>query len=260
MSAARRREGEGSGRARGRAAARPRTAARGGEKERAPGRRKTRDEAAGDDARPRGRSRARSSREQTTTARGRREAELPVSREEELPAGVDLLREVIGDLLAPWQAPPRFTPPVDVRETAEVYEVVCELPGIAADDVDVSVHGDRLRIEGEKRWRSVRDDEFVHAVERGHGRFVRAFRLPFMADADRVEATFEDGLLRVRVAKPGGGRARTIQVRGREQPAAARGPSSEVAEGATARADEHAAESGEPPREPTEASGGEQGA
>lgn len=139
------------------------------------------------------------------------------------PTGFDLLEDAISDLLAPWEPPWKpwtgFAPPIDVRESEDVYEVVCELPGVDASDVEVSTQGDLLRIEGEKRWRTEREDEFVHAFERGQGRFVRAFRLPFAAESDRIEATLQDGLLRVRVPKPPGRGTREVPVRAAPRPA-----------------------------------------
>lgn len=133
----------------------------------------------------------------------------------------DLLRDVMFDLLAPHGDAPRFSLALDLRETADALIVEAELPGLSPEDVNVTVHGDVLTIAGEKRWRDVRDDEVVHVIERGEGRFVRSFRLPEPVGEDAVEATFDDGVLTVRIAKPRGGSARTIQVR---SPLEGRGP------------------------------------
>lgn len=143
------------------------------------------------------------------------EAELePQQVEPEPLGGLDLLRGLVQDLLTPRL--PAFAPSLDLCEREDVFEVVCELPGVSPDDVHVSVHRERLTIEGERRAPRLAEGEVLHLAERGHGRFVRAFRLPMVVDdPDAVEATYLDGLLRVRVRKPRPGGPRRIDVRRR---------------------------------------------
>ncbi|MCO5167738.1 MAG: Hsp20/alpha crystallin family protein [Planctomycetes bacterium] len=167
--------------------------------------------------RPGGRSRS-SAAERATGRRRKAEEPAPspaVARRVEAEAlgGLDLLRGLVQDLLAPRL--PAFAPAVDLCERDDVFEVVCELPGVSPDDVQVNVHRDRLTIEGERRPPSLTEGEVLHLAERGQGRFVRAFRLPMAVDPDSVEATYADGLLRVRVRKPRAGAPRRIEVRGR---------------------------------------------
>ena len=123
----------------------------------------------------------------------------------------------IRDLLAIQQRLDRFapgpagwTPPVDLLETSDAYIVVAELPGVARDDLTISMHDDgRLTLAGVRRERH---GEEYHRVERGHGSFSRTFHLPIPVDADRITADLHDGVLTVTCPKANGAGGRRIHV------------------------------------------------
>ncbi len=92
--------------------------------------------------------------------------------------------------------------PVEVSETGVELKVVAELPGVEEKDVSVELVGDVLTIKGEKRTEEERKDESYHLAERRYGAFSRTLRLPFAAEADKVQATFKNGVLTVIVPKP----------------------------------------------------------
>jgi HSP20 family protein len=75
--------------------------------------------------------------------------------------------------------------------------VTAELPGVAPDDVDVSVVGDTLTLKGSRQPDELEEGETYHRRERRYGAFTRAFQLPFHVDPDQVEATFWDGVLQI---------------------------------------------------------------
>jgi len=97
-----------------------------------------------------------------------------------------------------------LSPKIDVAESKDAIEVTAELPGVDEKDVDVTLADDVLTIRGEKRTeRDEQDkDKNWHVVERGFGSFTRAIPLPFDADASKVEAKFDKGVLHIHLPKP----------------------------------------------------------
>jgi len=108
--------------------------------------------------------------------------------------------------------PGRWAPAVDVRETAEEFFVRMDLPGVASKDVKVSVFEDTLTVSGERRESTEAKDVKWHYVERSHGSFERRFQLGKTVQADKVSATYQDGVLEIRVPKAEQAKPREIQV------------------------------------------------
>ena len=92
-------------------------------------------------------------------------------------------------------------PRLDVHETGSELSVVAELPGVAPSDVEVRVEGDVLTLSGEKKNESEHKQPNYHVMERSYGRFQRSLQLPFSPDAQQVEASFENGVLTVRIPR-----------------------------------------------------------
>src|SRR3989442_1540944 len=72
---------------------------------------------------------------------------------------------------------PGWTPPVDLFETSEAFVLTAELPGLTSDQIDIQAEETRIAIRGERAVGQVSCEQY-HRVERGHGRFARAFMLP----------------------------------------------------------------------------------
>lgn len=108
-----------------------------------------------------------------------------------------------------WNLPSAFTsngflsPKVDVAETDKGLEVTAELPGVDPKDIALDLTDDVLTLKAEhKAEKEEKDDKkHYHLVERSHGTFLRRFALPFEADADKVEASFDKGVLNVVVPR-----------------------------------------------------------
>lgn len=92
-------------------------------------------------------------------------------------------------------------PSVDVSESESDFQVVVELPGLDEKDVEVTLGDDRLTIKGEKKAERDEKRNNYHLVERTYGAFQRSFNLPSEADANKIAATFDKGVLTVIVAK-----------------------------------------------------------
>ncbi|AZO82186.1 hypothetical protein BLM15_29210 (plasmid) [Bosea sp. Tri-49] len=103
-------------------------------------------------------------------------------------------------------------PPVNLWLGEDSVAVTAELPGIAPDDVDLTVRENTLTLKGERK---AQDDASVwHRRERPNGRFSRTIQLPFRVDPEQVEARFANGLLEVELHRPEADRPRKIQIRG----------------------------------------------
>jgi HSP20 family protein len=107
----------------------------------------------------------------------------------------------------------RWVPAVDIAEDDQKYVITVELPGISKDDVHVEVHDDVMTIRGEKRSEREEKKEHSRYVERSYGSFSRSFTLPANAAADRVNASFKDGVLTVELPKVEAAKPKVITVR-----------------------------------------------
>ena len=111
------------------------------------------------------------------------------------------LHEQLGHLVG--TDAPGWTPPVDLYETADEYVLTAELPGLTREQIDIHAEERRIVIRGARSADPGRDIpcEQYHRVERGHGRFSRAFSLPESIDVDGVTADLKDGILTVAIPK-----------------------------------------------------------
>jgi len=106
-----------------------------------------------------------------------------------------------------------WVPPIDIFETKDTFVVSMELPGIEPDAVDVSVEDSVLTVKGERRFSSDVDEDSFHRVERRYGQFVRTLSLPATADAEKVVATFDKGVLTIEIPKSEQAKPRKIEIR-----------------------------------------------
>jgi HSP20 family protein len=103
-----------------------------------------------------------------------------------------------------WRLPVEergWMPAVDVFEKEDRFVVKAELPGMKEEDIDVSVVGDTLSIRGEKKTETEIKEEDYYRCERSYGSFYRSIPLPSNVDANKIEASFEDGVLEVALPK-----------------------------------------------------------
>lgn len=105
-----------------------------------------------------------------------------------------------------------FAPALDVEETEDGYTLHVELPGVPAEDVEVSLEENVLTISGERRFYEDRDEGSFRRIERHVGRFHRSVRLPDRVQSDGVSATAKDGVLTIVVPKAEEAKPRRIPV------------------------------------------------
>ena len=106
-----------------------------------------------------------------------------------------------------------WSPAVDITETADGFAVDVELPGIDADDVEVTVNDGVLSVSGERRDERESNKGGRHLVERRYGKFERSFSLPNSVDPGKVDAKFVNGVLKVTLPKSTAAKPRKIEVR-----------------------------------------------
>ena len=103
-------------------------------------------------------------------------------------------------------------PNVDILESDDSFEIHAELPGVKQEDVKLSLNNNVLTISGEKKQEVKEDRDNVVRVERSYGRFERGFSLPTTVQADKVRASFNDGVLKIVLPKAEQAKARTIDI------------------------------------------------
>jgi len=94
-----------------------------------------------------------------------------------------------------------WVPAADVAETEDAVSVKVEAPGVDKDDIKISVTNNVLTIRGEKKMEKETSEESYHRIERVYGSFVRSLELPTVVQADKVTASFKDGVLTIVLPK-----------------------------------------------------------
>jgi HSP20 family protein len=96
----------------------------------------------------------------------------------------------------------RFLPAVDLVETDAHYVLRADLPGLSEDDVKIELEENVLTISGERRNEQETREDGYYRIERGYGHFSRSLTLPQGVDDDSIVATFDRGVLEVKIPKP----------------------------------------------------------
>jgi HSP20 family protein len=101
----------------------------------------------------------------------------------------------------PEEAAGTFMPSFEVEETADAYQFTADMPGIARDDLDIQMAGNRLTISGKREADASRSGARFYCQERSYGTFTRTFALPEEVDSGKVVAELRDGVLHLMVPK-----------------------------------------------------------
>lgn len=101
---------------------------------------------------------------------------------------------------------------LDVYREKDDLVVKAELPGIDKKDLDINLEDDVLTIKAENKKGEVADDVTYYHSERHFGLYSRTISLPFAVDADKVTASYENGLLEMRLPKVEEAKARKIEI------------------------------------------------
>jgi len=129
------------------------------------------------------------------------------------------LQQEMDDLLSRFQldrngngSVAEVVPSLDFSETDEAFQIRMNVPGVKADEVNIEVAGDTIRISGEHKEEKEEKGRTYHRLERRSGSFTRALTLPAAVKQDKVAAECKDGILTVTLPKVETAKAQKIKV------------------------------------------------
>ncbi len=143
-------------------------------------------------------------------------------------SNLDLWRKSFGDIdslfdaflknevASPWAGTMKkaMAAKCEISENAEAYTLKFEVPGLKKEDIKVDLHDNRLTVSGErKEERKEEKDHKVHYSEMSYGSFMRSYTFPLPVDSEKVEASYDGGILKVQVLKTGAPKARQITIK-----------------------------------------------
>ena len=105
-------------------------------------------------------------------------------------------------------------PRVDIFENGDHLVLEAELPGMNRDDFELSFENNTLTLKGERKFEKKSEGDNYHRIERSYGSFTRSFTLPATITAEGATAEFDNGILRVSLAKREDTKARKIEITG----------------------------------------------
>jgi HSP20 family protein len=105
-----------------------------------------------------------------------------------------------------------FAPPVDIYEDEHNITLKLEVPGIDEKDIDVRIENTSLTVQGERKIEKEEKEENFRRVERQYGSFTRSFTLPSTVDLEQVSANYENGVLKIKLAKKAEAKPKQIKV------------------------------------------------
>jgi HSP20 family protein len=106
-----------------------------------------------------------------------------------------------------------WLPAVDIAEHENEYTVKLELPGVTREDVKITMQNNVLSVHGEKKREKESKASNYHRVERSYGAFQRNFTLPSTVKADRIDASYADGILTIVLPKAEEAKPKQIEVK-----------------------------------------------
>jgi HSP20 family protein len=106
-----------------------------------------------------------------------------------------------------------WAPALDISERKDAYLVTVELPGVQADDLEITMEDGLLTIQGERHFAHDSSEQQFHRVERRYGAFRRSITLPAHVMAEGIQASFDNGVLQILVPKAEEAKPKRIQVR-----------------------------------------------
>ena len=117
----------------------------------------------------------------------------------------------------------RWVPAMDLVETEEHFVLRADLPGLSEEDVSIELEDNVLTVSGERKAEHEEKKEGFYRMERSFGQFRRSLTLPDGVDADAIAATFDKGVLQVRIPKPEARKPRKVAIQVGDRAAAIEG-------------------------------------
>src|SRR5579863_8581243 len=105
-----------------------------------------------------------------------------------------------------------FAPPVDIYEDEHSITLKLEVPGINENEIDVRIENNTLTVQGERKIEKEEKEENFRRIERQYGSFTRSFTLPNSVDPGQVNAHYDKGVLKIKLAKKTEAKPKQIKV------------------------------------------------
>jgi HSP20 family protein len=105
-----------------------------------------------------------------------------------------------------------WAPRTDLIEAEDAYRIHLDVPGVSKDDLSINYQDNQLTVSGQRASDHTGEDEEYVRVERSFGHFYRAFTLPRTVNADDISASYENGVLTIRVPKTEAVKPRQIEI------------------------------------------------
>ncbi len=106
-----------------------------------------------------------------------------------------------------------LVPALDFSESEDAYNVKVELPGVSEKDISITLAEGNLEIKGEKKEEKENKTELSYCCERRYGSFSRVVQIPSSVDAEKVTATFKNGILEVALPKQEDAKPREVKIK-----------------------------------------------
>lgn len=127
---------------------------------------------------------------------------IPFQRTSLIADPFNFLRQEIDRLFEVSSSIEGLRPQFDTKENDNCIEITAELPGVAEEDVNLSLSNGILTVSGEKKSEEKKEGEAYHITERQYGSFSRSLKLPYEPEQNDITASFKDGVLKITVPKP----------------------------------------------------------
>jgi HSP20 family protein len=105
-----------------------------------------------------------------------------------------------------------FVPLVDIFEDDQKVVMKFEVPGMKQEDLDIRIENKTLHVSGERKFETETSEQNYHRIERRYGSFARSFTLPETVDAEKVQASYDAGILTVEMAKRAEAKPKQIKI------------------------------------------------
>jgi HSP20 family protein len=123
-----------------------------------------------------------------------------------------MLDDVMGSAFGTAVNTRTFEPAIDVRTSESEVVVLCDVPGVKQDDLEITLENHVLTIKGARKFDSKENEQVM--LGRAYGAFSKSFTLPDALDEENLSATLADGVLSIRIPKHAKAQPRRIQIGG----------------------------------------------
>ncbi len=123
-----------------------------------------------------------------------------------------LLGRTVGTILRTGNAE-KYSPTLDIVESMDAYEVFVDLPGVKPEDVKLEMHEGKLVVSGKRTASSEQKDRTFHRLERTAGSFSRIVSIPNEVDVEKIDASYDHGVLKIVIPKAIKKQPKKIEIR-----------------------------------------------